>query len=157
MADNDLDFTDVKALPKVVVHTPEGDHTVSYARHHVIANETFERFEFLKALQKEHLWDQTSFKTNGVALVQTIDGEAATRSAYRDVVAGAAHTGYHSGYNADQTRIFEAFEQKYVALQISGNWGAYGSESAWLAAQAKTIHGYTAFLKTELCIKTSLQ
>lgn len=150
MADNDLDFTDVKALPKVVVHTPEGDHTVSYARHHVIANETFERFEFLKALQKEHLWDQTSFKTNGVALVQTIDGEAATRSAYRDVVAGAAHTGYHSGYNADQTRIFEAFEQKYLALQISGNWGAYGSESAWLAAQAKTIHGYTAFLKTEL-------
>ncbi len=28
--------------------------------------------------------------------------------------------------------------------------GAYGSEVGWLTAQAKVVHGYTAFLKTEL-------
>ncbi|WP_148169570.1 S8 family serine peptidase [Pseudomonas chlororaphis] len=145
-----LDFTDVKALPSVTVHTPDGDQTVTYARHHVISNEAFQKSEFLQALQEHGLWDQASFKTNGVALAQTIDGKTASGSAYRDVVAGAAHTGYHAGYNADQARILAAFGEKYVALQASGNWGAYGSESAWLAAQAKTIHGYAAFLKTEL-------
>lgn len=147
----ELDFVDVETLSPVNVHAADGDHAVTYARHHVIANETFRASEFLQALQNNvGLWDQVSFKTNGIALVQTIDGKTATTATNRDVVGGAAHTGYHSGYNADQARIFEAFDQKYLALQASGNWGVYGSEVGWLTAQAKVVHGYTAFLKTEL-------
>ncbi|WP_045122444.1 hypothetical protein [Pseudomonas fluorescens] len=44
-----LDFTDVKALPSVIVHSPNGDQTVTYARHHVI-NEAFQKSEFLQVL-----------------------------------------------------------------------------------------------------------
>ncbi len=147
----ELDFIDVKALSPVNVHAADGDHAVTYARHHVIANETFKGSEFLQALQnKENLWDQVSFKTNGVALVHKIDAETATIATNRDVVGGAAHTGYHNAYNADQKQIFKAFDDKYRILQASGNWGAYGSEIDWLRAQAKVVHGYTAFLKAEL-------
>ncbi len=147
---NKLDFVDVKSLTPVTVHAAHGDHTVTYARHHVIANETFKSSEFLQALQNEGLWDQVSFKTNGAALVDTIDKETATTATNRDVVGGAAHTGYHSGYNADQKRIFDAFDDEYQELRRTSNWGAYGSEPGWLTAQAKVVHGYAAFLKTEL-------
>ncbi|WP_330208336.1 MULTISPECIES: hypothetical protein [unclassified Pseudomonas] len=36
-----LDFVDIKSLPSVIVHGTDGDHTVTYERHHVIANKTF--------------------------------------------------------------------------------------------------------------------
>lgn len=146
-----LGFVDVKSLPSVAVHATDGDHTVTYARHHVIANEIFKTSEFLQALQdNKGLWDQVSFKTNGVALVDTIDEKKATTATNREVVGGAAHTGYHSGYNADQKRIFDAFDDAYRELRGTGNWGAYGSETGWLTAQAKVVHGYAAFLKAEL-------
>ncbi|NMY12672.1 S8 family serine peptidase [Pseudomonas veronii] len=147
---NKLDFVDVESLPQVTVHAADGDHTVTYARHHVIANDTFKRSAFLQALQKEELWDQVSFKTNGAALVDKIDKETATTATNRDVVGGAAHTGGHGAYNADQKRIFDAFDKKYLALKDTGDWGAYGSESGWLTAQSKAVHGYAALLKTEL-------
>lgn len=146
-----LGFVDVKSLPSVAVHATDGDHTVTYARHHVIANEIFKTSEFLQALQdNKGLWDQVSFKINGVALVDTIDEKKATTATNREVVGGAAHTGYHSGYNADQKRIFDAFDDAYRELRGTGNWGAYGSETGWLTAQAKVVHGYAAFLKAEL-------
>ncbi|SBW81126.1 hypothetical protein PVE_R1G3244 [Pseudomonas veronii 1YdBTEX2] len=146
-----LDFVDVKSLPPVTVHAADGDHTVTYERHHVIANETFKRSAFLQALQNNvGLWDQVSFKTNGVALVGTIDQETATTVTKRDVVGGAAHTGGHGAYNADQKRIFDVFDDKYRVLRASGNWGVYGSEVGWLKAQAKVVHGYAAFMKAEL-------
>ena len=145
-----LDFVDIRSLPSVTVHGTDGDHTVTYERHHVIANKTFKESAFLRALQNEGLWDQVSFKTNGVALVGTIDQETATTAPNRDVVGGAAHTGGHGAYNADQKRIFDVFDQKYLLLKSTGNWGTYGSEAGWLTAQAKVVHGYAAFLKTEL-------
>jgi hypothetical protein len=56
----------------------------------------------------------------------------------------------HSAYNTSQLAIIGVFNKTYLELKVSGNWGSYGSELGWLQAQAPTIHGYAAFLKTEL-------
>ena len=50
-------FTDVSSLPE----RPIGNHIVTYARHHVIASEVFNDSPFLKALQANGLWNQSSF------------------------------------------------------------------------------------------------
>lgn len=140
------EFTDVKSLPS----RPIDGHLITYARHHVIATETFKDSSFLKAMQVNGLWDQTSFATNGVGLVEKIDGVTASDSGYRHIVGGALHTGGHTNYNSSQIAIIGAFNDAYSKGLSTGNWGNYGSELGWLQAQAPAIHGYAAFLKTEL-------
>lgn len=139
-------FDDLDKLPVQTI----GNHSVTYVGHHVVAISTFENSDFLQALQREGLWNQWSFQSNGAPLAYTIDGVVASKSQYRDIVGGALQTGGHSAYNNSQQRIFDAFDEAYNNNKALGNWGSYGSERAWLEAQAPKVQGYAAFLKTEL-------
>lgn len=151
MIDENWEFKNLD-LPKILI--PNGDggsgNLVGYAGHHVISIQAFERSDFLKALQENGLWDQRDFKTNGVALVQKIDGVTATKTTSREIVGAAAHTGSHTAYNAAQIRIFGDFDIAYKTAALSADWNGFGSERAWLSVQAKKVHGFAAFLKAEL-------
>jgi hypothetical protein len=109
-------------LPNVINPVTIDGHVVDFMRHHVIPTDTFDKSDFLKALQAKGLWDQNNFKINGVALASKIDNVLATdvlaaNPNLKAVVGGALHTGGHPNYNAGVTSIVARFDSAYKALQ----------------------------------------
>lgn len=144
------EFTDVKSIDPVTIEMPDQSHQVEYQLHHVIPVGVFKNNEFFDALVAHDLFDPTLFSVNGVALAYRIDGTLASQSPDRSIVGGALHTGGHTPYSRAIETIVSEFTEKYNENFSANNWDGHPSESAWLTAQAKKIHGFVATVKLEL-------
>ena len=113
-------FDDVSLLPEITIADQNGTpHVFSYAGHHVVPTVVFDNSLFLQALQANGLWNQTSFRTNGLALVQFVDGQSAGTSQFLSLVGGATHTGGHTAYNTALSGIFIAFDTQYRHIGLN--------------------------------------
>jgi|GEM_PF-1822643 len=143
-------FSDVQSIDPVIIAMPDQSHQVEYQLHHVIPVGVFKDNDFFGALASHNLFDPTLFSVNGVALAYRIDGTLASQSPDRAIVGGALHTGGHTPYSRAIEAIVREFTNKYSRNLDANNWDGHPSESAWLTAQAKKIHGFVATVKLEL-------
>ncbi|MEQ1716864.1 MAG: hypothetical protein ABL907_12895, partial [Hyphomicrobium sp.] len=150
---------DVNAFQKTI-----GNIEFRFDRAHVVSTETYNKFDFVKAMDRTGLFVQNDFSQNGVHLVSEYRDPASglwknindAPDAVRSLVSGASHTGGHYWYNSAQIEFFEPFEKAYNTARTSfgatnPNAPFEGSlqERAFLESHQTTINKYTNVLKVE--------
>ena len=108
---------------------------IEWAKHHAVSVAVFGESDFFKAIKP--YFDPTSFAANGVPLPASIQGGTATGM--------SIHIDSHPAYIAWQRQRFADFESKLSAGEFGGL-----TRDQWLQARAAEVHGFKAYVQTEL-------